>query len=111
MSEPTVEVPLSKAIEVPALRRYVLDTVTKMGFPSIEAATAVLTGEAAHQRVPGGKRTKLRISRINEGVVDCHEVDKGSFRTIPVDRVQIHAKGPRGGRVWTPLPELLEKYR
>lgn len=36
------------------------------------------------------------------GLIDV----RGRRRSIPVDEVEVAARGPRGGRIWVPLSEL-----
>jgi hypothetical protein len=72
-----------------------------------DASLAILglrRGEAVRWMPTGGGRwqagTVTRRERDGSvGVVD----GRGAARSLPVDRVQVAAKGPRGGPGWEPL--------
>lgn len=32
---------------------------------------------------------------------------RGRRRSIPIDHVEVASRGPRGGRIWVPLPEIV----
>ena len=64
-----------------------------------------------------GARVRFRRSastRWQEAVVERRERDgsvglrdgRGAARAIPVDGIEVRGRGPRGGVVWEPLPEV-----
>ena len=43
--------------------------------------------------------------RHGDGSLDLRD-ERGRSRAIPVDDIEVAERGPRGGRVWTPLAEV-----
>ena len=65
-----------------------------------------------------GDRVRFRRKddeRWKDGTVTRLEADgsigladrKGASRSMPIDRVEVHTKGPRGGTVWVPLAQRI----
>lgn len=48
------------------------------------------------------------MGREADGSVDLRDA-RGRSRAIPVEQIEVAERGPRGGRVWTPLPEIVER--
>lgn len=48
------------------------------------------------------------IGREADGSVDLRDA-KGRSRAIPVEQIEVAEVGPRGGRVWTPLVEIVAR--
>jgi hypothetical protein len=44
------------------------------------------------------------VNREKDGSVGVRDA-KGAARAIPIERLQVRARGPRGGVVWEPLHE------
>ncbi|MFP5321534.1 MAG: hypothetical protein ACLGIC_06765 [Acidimicrobiia bacterium] len=59
--------------------------------------------EAGERWLPG----KV-MGREADGSVDLRDV-RGRSRAIPVDQIEVAERGPRGGRVWTPLTEIVAR--
>lgn len=45
------------------------------------------------------------IGRERDGSIDLRDA-RGRSRAIPIDRIEVEERGPRGGTVWTPLAEV-----
>ena len=79
--------------------------------PSARTSSALIAlGLAAGDRVrwrakPGGRWLEGRVvGRKRDGSVGVRD-GKGASRAINVDRLEVRARGPRGGVVWEPLAE------
>ncbi len=48
------------------------------------------------------------MGREADGSVDLRDA-RGRSRAIPVERIEVAERGPRGGRVWTPLAEVIAR--
>ncbi|HVX17690.1 MAG TPA: hypothetical protein VHA73_06635 [Acidimicrobiales bacterium] len=48
------------------------------------------------------------VRRERDGSVGLRD-ERGRTRAIPVERLQVATRGPRGGRVWEPLSERAER--
>lgn len=73
-------------------------------------AGLVALGLAAGQTVRFRPREGSRwleatvVGRERDGSVGLRD-ERGRTRAIPVHRLQVAARGPRGGQIWEPLPE------
>lgn len=45
------------------------------------------------------------LAREADGSVGLRDA-RGRLRAIPIERIEVSERGPRGGRVWTPLAEV-----
>jgi hypothetical protein len=59
--------------------------------------------EAGERWLPG----KV-MGREADGSVDLRDA-RGRSRAIPVEQIEVAERGPRGGRVWTPLTEIVAR--
>lgn len=48
------------------------------------------------------------LGREADGSIDLRDV-RGRSRAIPVEQIEVAERGPRGGRVWTPLPDIVAR--
>ncbi len=48
------------------------------------------------------------MGREADGSVDLRDA-RGRSRAIPVDQIEVAERGPRGGRLWTPLTEIVAR--
>ena len=48
------------------------------------------------------------MGREADGSVDLRD-GRGRSRAIPVDQIEVAEVGPRGGRVWTPLLDVVAR--
>lgn len=48
------------------------------------------------------------MGRESDGSVDLRDA-RGRSRAIPVELIEVAERGPRGGRIWTPLPDIVER--
>lgn len=48
------------------------------------------------------------MGREADGSVDLRDA-RGRSRAIPIDQIEVAERGPRGGRVWTPLVEVMAR--
>ncbi len=48
------------------------------------------------------------MGRHADGSVDLRDA-RGRSRAIPVDLIEVAERGPRGGRIWTPLAQIVER--
>ena len=48
------------------------------------------------------------MGRESDGSVDLRDA-RGRSRAIPVELIEVAERGPRGGRVWTSLPDIVER--
>lgn len=61
------------------------------------------------RRSPGERWLPGKVmGREADGSVDLRDA-KGRSRSIPVAQIEVAEVGPRGGRVWTPLPEIVAR--
>lgn len=48
------------------------------------------------------------MGRESDGSIDLRDA-RGRSRAIPVDLIEVAERGPRGGKVWTPLTEIIAR--
>ena len=48
------------------------------------------------------------MGREADGSIDLRDA-RGRSRAIPVGLIEVAERGPRGGRVWTPLDEIVTR--
>lgn len=48
------------------------------------------------------------MGREADGSVDLRDA-RGRSRSIPVDQIEVAERGPRGGRIWTPLVDIVAR--
>jgi hypothetical protein len=61
------------------------------------------------RREPGERWLPGKVmGREADGSVDLRDA-RGRSRAIPVDQIEVAERGPRGGRVWTPLPDIVAR--
>lgn len=48
------------------------------------------------------------LGREADGSIDLRDA-RGRSRAIPVGLIEVAERGPRGGRVWTPLTEIVDR--
>lgn len=48
------------------------------------------------------------MGRETDGSIDLRD-GRGRSRAIPVEAIEVAERGPRGGRIWTPLPDIVER--
>ena len=48
------------------------------------------------------------MGREADGSIDLRD-GRGRSRAIPVHLIEVAERGPRGGRIWTPLPDIVER--
>lgn len=48
------------------------------------------------------------MGRETDGSVDLRDA-RGRSRAIPVEQIEVAERGPRGGKVWTPLSDIVER--
>jgi hypothetical protein len=48
------------------------------------------------------------MGREADGSIDLRDA-RGRSRAIPVGQIEVAERGPRGGRVWTPLTEIVAR--
>lgn len=59
------------------------------------------------RREPGERWLPGKVmGRESDGSVDLRDA-RGRSRAIPVDQIEVAERGPRGGRIWTPLPDIV----
>ena len=65
--------------------------------------------EIRFRRQPGERWLPGKVmGREADGSVDLRDA-RGRSRAIPVDLIEVAESGPRGGRVWTPLVEIVAR--
>ena len=65
--------------------------------------------EIRFRRVDGGRWMPGKVmGREADGSVDLRD-GRGRSRAIPAELLEVAERGPRGGRVWTPLPEIIAR--
>ena len=58
---------------------------------------------------PGGRWREAEVERRErDGSIGLRDA-RGAARAIPVDRLEVRRRGPRGGRVWEPLDEVARR--
>ena len=61
------------------------------------------------RRGPGDRWLPGKVlGREADGSVDLRDA-RGRSRAIPVDQIEVAERGPRGGRVWTPLVDIVAR--
>jgi len=72
--------------------------------PSALLALGLAEGDRVRWRAkPGGRWLEGRaVGRERDGSVGVRD-GNGASRAITVDRLEVRARGPRGGAVWEPL--------
>lgn len=48
------------------------------------------------------------MGREADGSIDLRD-GRGRSRAIPIEQIEVAERGPRGGRVWTPLAEIVAR--
>lgn len=48
------------------------------------------------------------MGRESDGSIDLRD-GRGRSRAIPIELIEVAERGPRGGRVWTPLQTIVER--
>jgi hypothetical protein len=48
------------------------------------------------------------MGREVDGSIDLRDA-RGRSRAIPVEAIEVAERGPRGGRIWTPLTEIVAR--
>ncbi|WP_436795342.1 hypothetical protein [Actinospongicola halichondriae] len=48
------------------------------------------------------------MGRESDGSIDLRDA-RGRSRAIPVELIEVAERGPRGGKVWTPLTEIVAR--
>ena len=48
------------------------------------------------------------MGREADGSVDLRD-GRGRSRAIPIDQIEVAERGPRGGRIWTPLVDIVAR--
>ncbi len=57
------------------------------------------------RRTDGGSWKEAKVERRErDGSVGVRD-ERGAARAIPLDRLQVRGKGPRGGAMWEPVAE------
>ena len=65
--------------------------------------------EIRFRREPGGRWMPGKVmGREADGSVDLRDA-RGRSRAIPVEQIEVAERGPRGGRVWTPLVDIVAR--
>lgn len=65
--------------------------------------------EIRFRRDPGSRWLPGKVmGREADGSVDLRDA-RGRSRAIPVELIEVAERGPRGGRLWTPLTEIVER--
>ncbi len=65
--------------------------------------------EIRFRRRPGERWLPGKVmGREADGSVDLRDA-RGRSRAIPVDQIEVSERGPRGGRVWTPLTDIVAR--
>jgi hypothetical protein len=61
------------------------------------------------QRTTGGSWQEATVERRErDGSIGVRD-GRGAARAIPLDRLEVKAKGPRGGTVWEPVAQRAER--
>lgn len=61
------------------------------------------------RREPGERWLPGKVmGREADGSVDLRDA-RGRSRSIPVELIEVAERGPRGGRLWTPLTEIVAR--
>ena len=74
------------------------------------AVLGLRPGETVRWRSSGGGRwiTGRATGRERDGSIAVVD-SKGSARSFPVERLEVHCQGPRGGRGWEPLTDRVAR--
>lgn len=65
--------------------------------------------EIRFRREPGERWLPGKVmGREADGSVDLRDA-RGRSRAIPVDQIEVAERGPRGGRIWTPLTDIVAR--
>lgn len=65
--------------------------------------------EIRFRRQPGERWLPGKVmGRETDGSVDLRDA-RGRSRAIPVELIEVAERGPRGGRVWTPLVDVVAR--
>lgn len=81
--------------------------------PGPHAALAALGlrsgAEVRFRRREGGRWRPAIVERIErDGSIGLRD-PKGAARAIPSELIEVAGEGPRGGRVWEPLPDVIAR--
>jgi hypothetical protein len=61
------------------------------------------------RRREGGRWHEAKVERVErDGSIGLRDA-KGAARAIPVGAIEVAGTGPRGGRVWEPLGEVVAR--
>ncbi|MBI2711157.1 MAG: hypothetical protein HYX34_15920 [Actinobacteria bacterium] len=59
-----------------------------------------------YRRRPGQRWAEGTVVGLErDGSLAIRDTAKGAARSIPIDRVEVRAVGPRGARVWEPVSD------
>lgn len=74
------------------------------------AVLGLAVGDAVRWRSVGGTRwfAGRATGRERDGSVSVVD-SRGLARSLPVDRLEVACRGPRGGRGWEPLTERVSR--
>lgn len=65
--------------------------------------------EIRFRRQPGERWLPGKVmGREADGSIDLRDA-RGRSRAIPVECIEVTERGPRGGRVWTPLVDVIAR--
>jgi len=65
--------------------------------------------EVRFRREPGDRWLPGKVmGRESDGSVDLRD-GRGRSRSIPVEQIEVAERGPRGGRTWTPLVDVVAR--
>ena len=65
--------------------------------------------EIRFRREPGERWLPGKVmGRESDGSVDLRDA-RGRSRAIPVEQIEVVERGPRGGRIWTPLTQIVAR--
>ena len=87
--------------------------MTSPAEPQPQAALAALglrSGAVVRfRRREGGRWRSATVERVErDGSIGLRD-PKGAARAIPSELIEVAGEGPRGGRVWEPLPEVIAR--
>lgn len=61
------------------------------------------------RRNPGDRWLPGKVmGREADGSVDLRDA-RGRSRAIPIEQIEVAEQGPRGGRIWTPLTDIVAR--
>lgn len=82
----------------------------ELGFENLGQAGDVLSSRVS-RRNGKGPFHEVRVSKVDlhRGHVDCYEERNGGSRIFRIDDLFVETTGPRGGKHWTPMREVLTR--